>query len=93
MYEQIPPPPLHFIFTGLELTFFSGVYGTAISNTKKFGTDSDSYIGISGMLIGAGEIIGEYAREQLPFHLRITNIHEASNETSSERHSSALHQN
>ncbi|XP_792285.2 UNC93-like protein MFSD11 [Strongylocentrotus purpuratus] len=45
-------------YTGLELTFFSGVYGTAISNTKSFGADSNSFIGISGMLIGAGEITG-----------------------------------
>nr|XP_054763618.1 UNC93-like protein MFSD11 [Lytechinus pictus] len=45
-------------YTGLELTFFSGVYGTAISNTKMFGVDSNSFIGISGMLIGAGEITG-----------------------------------
>ncbi|XP_041473415.1 UNC93-like protein MFSD11 [Lytechinus variegatus] len=45
-------------YTGLELTFFSSVYGTAISNTKLFGVDSNSFIGISGMLIGAGEITG-----------------------------------
>ncbi|XP_071493100.1 UNC93-like protein MFSD11 [Diadema antillarum] len=45
-------------YTGIELTFFSGVYGTAISNTHMFGYNSNSYIGISGMLIGAGEIVG-----------------------------------
>jgi hypothetical protein len=47
------------IFAGIELTFFSGVYGTCISNTKQFGHDSKGLIGISGMFIGAGEILGK----------------------------------
>ncbi len=48
------------IKTGLELSFFSGVYGTAIGNTIDLAEDGNAkrYIGISGMLIGAGEIIG-----------------------------------
>ncbi|XP_053392761.1 UNC93-like protein MFSD11 [Mercenaria mercenaria] len=45
-------------YTGLELTFFSGVYSTCLSNTKYFGDESKGLIGISGMFIGAGEIIG-----------------------------------
>ncbi|XP_013399249.1 UNC93-like protein MFSD11 isoform X2 [Lingula anatina] len=46
-----------FAYTGLELTFFSGVYGTSVSNTKIL-KDPDALIGICGMFIGAGEIIG-----------------------------------
>jgi hypothetical protein len=41
------------------LTFFSGVYGTCISNNMHFGDDAKGLIGISGMFIGAGEIIGK----------------------------------
>ena len=44
--------------SGLELTFFSGVYGTCLSNTAVFGSESKGLIGISGMFIGAGEILG-----------------------------------
>lgn len=45
-------------YTGIELTFFSGVYGTCISNTPQFGDDAKGLIGISGMFIGVGEILG-----------------------------------
>ena len=48
------------IILGLELSFFSGVYGTAIGNTNNLVSDGNAkrFIGISGMLIGCGEIIG-----------------------------------
>ncbi|XP_052821047.1 UNC93-like protein MFSD11 [Mya arenaria] len=45
-------------YTGIELTFFSGVYGTCISNNSHFGAESKGLIGISGMFIGVGEIVG-----------------------------------
>ncbi|XP_013886818.1 UNC93-like protein MFSD11 [Austrofundulus limnaeus] len=45
-------------YTGLELTFYSGVYGTCIGAMNLFGTDARSLIGISGICIGAGEILG-----------------------------------
>jgi len=45
--------------SGLELTFFSGVYGTCIAQNKHFGKNRNGLLGISGMLIGAGEIIGQ----------------------------------
>ncbi|XP_067932337.1 UNC93-like protein MFSD11 [Watersipora subatra] len=48
---------LSFFYTGLELTFFSGVYGTCITHTAAFAQAKDSYIGYSSMLIGAGEIL------------------------------------
>jgi len=46
---------LCFAYTGIELTFFSGVYGTCVGNTDSF---SKRQIGLVGMLIGCGEITG-----------------------------------
>ncbi|XP_033095507.1 UNC93-like protein MFSD11, partial [Anneissia japonica] len=43
---------------GLELTFFSGVYGTSIGNVGIWGEKAKGYIGLVGTLIGCGEIIG-----------------------------------
>ncbi|NXL91148.1 MFS11 protein, partial [Alectura lathami] len=45
-------------YTGLELTFFSGVYGTCIGAVNRFGTEEKSLIGLSGIFIGVGEILG-----------------------------------
>ncbi|XP_039979810.1 UNC93-like protein MFSD11 [Xiphias gladius] len=45
-------------YTGLELTFYSGVYGTCIGAMTRFGHDAKSLIGISGIFIGIGEILG-----------------------------------
>ncbi|KAM3598905.1 uncharacterized protein V6R79_024039 [Siganus canaliculatus] len=45
-------------YTGLELTFYSGVYGTCIGAMTQFGHDAKSLIGISGVFIGIGEILG-----------------------------------
>ncbi|XP_020821614.1 UNC93-like protein MFSD11 [Phascolarctos cinereus] len=45
-------------YTGLELTFFSGVYGTCIGAVNQFGTEEKSLIGLSGIFIGIGEILG-----------------------------------
>uniref|UniRef100_A0A3B4UPU0 Major facilitator superfamily domain containing 11 n=1 Tax=Seriola dumerili TaxID=41447 RepID=A0A3B4UPU0_SERDU len=44
--------------SGLELTFYSGVYGTCIGSMTRFGQDAKSLIGISGICIGIGEILG-----------------------------------
>ncbi|XP_068760630.1 UNC93-like protein MFSD11 [Montipora capricornis] len=48
---------LCFAYTGIELTFFSGVYGTCVGNTSLF-SDAKRQIGLVGMLIGCGEISG-----------------------------------
>ncbi|XP_078349107.1 UNC93-like protein MFSD11 isoform X2 [Oculina patagonica] len=48
---------LCFAYTGFELTFFSGVYGTCVGNTKDFEYPKRQ-IGLVGMLIGCGEITG-----------------------------------
>ncbi|XP_014776808.1 UNC93-like protein MFSD11 isoform X1 [Octopus bimaculoides] len=49
---------LPFVYTGIELTFFSGIYGTCLANNKHFGDKANGLIGISGMIIGIGEILG-----------------------------------
>ena len=43
---------------GLELSFFSGVYSTCVGNTRKL-PSSKALVGMSGMLTGVGEIIGQ----------------------------------
>ncbi|XP_046894557.1 UNC93-like protein MFSD11 isoform X1 [Hypomesus transpacificus] len=45
-------------YSGLELSFYSGVYGTCIGATSEFGEASKGLIGISGIVVGVGEIIG-----------------------------------
>ncbi|XP_015215546.1 UNC93-like protein MFSD11 isoform X2 [Lepisosteus oculatus] len=45
-------------YSGLELTFYSGVYGTCIGATAQFGTSAKGLIGLSGILVGIGEIVG-----------------------------------
>lgn len=47
-----------FLFTGQLLTFFTGVFGTAIGATGEFGEHAKQYIGLAGIAIGLGEIIG-----------------------------------
>ncbi|XP_075435854.1 UNC93-like protein MFSD11 [Ascaphus truei] len=45
-------------YTGLELTFYSGVYGTCIGSMNSFGAEAKSLIGLSGIFVGLGEILG-----------------------------------
>lgn len=45
-------------YSGLELSFYSGVYGTCIGATTQFGEAAKGLIGISGIVIGLGEIVG-----------------------------------
>nr|CAB3263792.1 UNC93-like protein MFSD11 [Phallusia mammillata] len=47
-----------FFYTGLELTFFSSVYSTSVGATKSFGSDSARLVGLTGILVGVGEITG-----------------------------------
>lgn len=53
--SPVPPPP-----SGLELAFYSGVYGTCIGATARFGAAAKGLIGISGIVVGAGEIVGKF---------------------------------
>ncbi|XP_059804614.1 UNC93-like protein MFSD11 [Hypanus sabinus] len=45
-------------YTGFELTFLSGVYGTCLGATNHFGDEAKSLIGLNGIFIGVGEIVG-----------------------------------
>ncbi|XP_044732462.1 UNC93-like protein MFSD11 [Chrysoperla carnea] len=49
---------LTFLYTGFVLSFYSAVYGACIGFTKEFGDKSNQYAALSGILIGAGEVIG-----------------------------------
>jgi len=49
---------LTFIYTGLELTFYSGVYSNSVGFTKKIGENRKSLVGLSGIFIGLGEVMG-----------------------------------
>ncbi|XP_050719107.1 UNC93-like protein MFSD11 isoform X3 [Eriocheir sinensis] len=46
-----------FFYTGIELSFFSGVYSTCLGFTQRF-PDPKRLVGLSGMFIGVGEILG-----------------------------------
>ncbi|KAI4496510.1 hypothetical protein M0804_000320 [Polistes exclamans] len=47
-----------FVYTGLQLTFFSGVYATSIGFTKAMGESRKRLIGLSGIFVGIGEVVG-----------------------------------
>lgn len=66
MFKSQKPPfvIISNVLTGIELTFFSGVYGTCISNTPQFGDNAKGLIGISGMFIGVGEILGKLLKQE-----------------------------
>ncbi len=46
------------IYSGLAYCFLSGVYSTAVGNTKMLGTDAKKFVGLVGILVGVGEVIG-----------------------------------
>ncbi|XP_055385537.1 UNC93-like protein MFSD11 isoform X2 [Condylostylus longicornis] len=47
-----------FFYTGLELSFFSGVYGSSIGFTEKIAEKPKQIVGLAGIFIGLGEVIG-----------------------------------
>ncbi|KAL4121270.1 hypothetical protein QTP88_013817 [Uroleucon formosanum] len=47
-----------FFFTGLHLSFYAGVYSSSIGFTKRMGSNRKQLVGLSGILIGVGEILG-----------------------------------
>ncbi|RLU27620.1 hypothetical protein DMN91_001424 [Ooceraea biroi] len=49
---------LTFIYTGLELTFYSGVYSNSVGFTEGMGEKRKSLVGLSGIFIGVGEVVG-----------------------------------
>lgn len=48
------------VFTGFELSFYSGVYSTCIGFTRQLGEDAKMLVGLSGIFIGFGEVLGRY---------------------------------
>ena len=46
-----------FLYSGFELSFFSGVYTTSVGNSKNLENPS-SAVGLVGMCIGVGEVFG-----------------------------------
>uniref|UniRef100_A0A182YR78 UNC93-like protein MFSD11 n=1 Tax=Anopheles stephensi TaxID=30069 RepID=A0A182YR78_ANOST len=50
-----------FVYTGLALSFFSGVYGSSIGFTNAIGTSAKQYVGLNGVFIGVGEVLGGVA--------------------------------
>lgn len=61
MTRQMAMLCITFWYTGIELSFFSGVYTTALGRTSQLDhTDGNAkkYVGLAGMLIGVGEIVG-----------------------------------
>lgn len=49
---------LTFAYTGLELTFYSGVYSSSIGFTEALGEERKRLVGLSGIFIGVGEVVG-----------------------------------
>jgi hypothetical protein len=47
--------------SGLELSFFSGVYSPSIGFTLKIGESAKQLVGLSGICIGLGEVFGGVA--------------------------------
>ncbi|CAH8591006.1 unnamed protein product [Schistosoma intercalatum] len=48
-------------FTGINLTFYSSLYASALGHCLHFGRNAKSYIGLAGLFIGIGEIIGSFS--------------------------------
>ncbi|VDD87807.1 unnamed protein product [Enterobius vermicularis] len=49
---------ISFIYTGLELSYWSGVYSTAISRTRTFKFNRHKIVGLNAICQGIGQIIG-----------------------------------
>jgi len=47
-----------FFYTGLALSFWSGVYGPCIGRTEEFGASAKALATISGIMVAAGEVLG-----------------------------------
>lgn len=47
-----------FLFGGLELAYWSSVYGTAVANTRAFDLPSNTFFALNAICIGLGEFIG-----------------------------------
>lgn len=48
----------NYFILGIELSFFSGVYSSSIGFTLQLGENAKQLVGLSGILIGLGEVLG-----------------------------------
>lgn len=69
---------LHFLFvrsygcvSGVELSFFSGVYSPSIGFTLSMGENVKQLVGLSGVFIGLGEVLGNDFYLNLRTSLRV----------------------
>jgi len=46
-----------FMYSGFELSYFSGVHPTTVGNSKNM-ADSSSAVGMAGLFVGIGEVLG-----------------------------------
>jgi len=51
-----------YLYTGIYQSFFMGVYGTSLGQTKKFGDDAKWLAGVSGIFVGVGQITAALLR-------------------------------
>lgn len=47
-----------FAYTGLEQSYWAGIYGTSVGHTSSFGSIAKQLTGLTGVFIGVGEICG-----------------------------------
>nr|CAX73764.1 conserved hypothetical protein [Schistosoma japonicum] len=59
-------------FTGINLTFYSSLYASALGHCLHFGKNAKSYIGLAGLFIGIGEMVDKFHTNNLPHKLRTT---------------------
>lgn len=47
-----------FAYTGLEQSYWAGIYGTSVGHTGSYGSIAKQLTGLSGVFVGVGEICG-----------------------------------
>ncbi|XP_049940982.1 UNC93-like protein MFSD11 [Schistocerca serialis cubense] len=52
---------LTFLYSGLELSFYSGVYGASVGFTTRLGPKAKQLVPLAGIFCGAGEVAGGVA--------------------------------
>ncbi len=47
------------MYSGMEMTFWSGVYSTALANTNMFNLTDNTLLAYNAFAVGLGELIGK----------------------------------